>query len=456
MRLDHALDSGRARDRGGTDLSLGGELRIVARVAGGRSEAGFFEAGAEARLAAGLSRFGSSNPRALAVAAALIALALLPLLRGSGTWFVSLPEAPQDGSVTSLSVARKLGGKTDSSPVFSRYAAAGDTRVGKLAPGSYAVSLRRTFRHPETQKPLHVQTQERVVDVRRGASVKLRMEFGRVEVPLSVQLFEGEKPCARRVAVGLRGQPESFRYVTRNASFTIEPGPISCWWAPAIAASKRALGVSGPRTRRPQDRAGEAGGRLHRGREAAVTAYLQGDLEAAAKALDAAGQIERAPLERAQHHREKGDVLRAAEFLRAAGRLSEAAELAVQGRASAEAAALYAQVGEHAKAARQYEQAGDFEAALRLYLELGEFDRAIECAFRTGDRRRPIEVLEQRKAFFEAARLALELDDKELAIRLLQRVPLRDAYYAESCELLAQLFFQREEGALALGKLDGR
>jgi tRNA A-37 threonylcarbamoyl transferase component Bud32 len=147
-------------------------------------------------------------------------------------------------------------------------------------------------------------------------------------------------------------------------------------------------------------------------------------------------------------------VLRAAEYLRAAGRLSEAAELSAQGKASAEAAALYSQLGERAKAAQQYERAGDFESAMRLYQELGEFDRAVECAFRTGDRRRPIEVLEARKSFFEAARLALELDDKELAIRLLQRVPLRDVYYAESCELLAQLFFQREEADLALGKLD--
>jgi serine/threonine-protein kinase len=100
------------------------------------------------------------------------------------------------------------------------------------------------------------------------------------------------------------------------------------------------------------------------------------------------------------------------------------------------------------------ERSGDLDAAMRAYASAGAFDEAIACAFRSGSRDKAVYLMEEKGAYFDAAREALDMGDMDVAVQLLQKVPLDDGNYGETCITLTQLFVQRGEPEPALQKLD--
>ncbi len=181
--------------------------------------------------------------------------------------------------------------------------------------------------------------------------------------------------------------------------------------------------------------------------------YIQGDLNAASTALAQSGQTEIAKLIRAEYHKQRGNKGKAAAYLQAAGRLTEAAEL-VDDEYAGHSANLYLQAGDYQKAGERYEKVGENLKAAEAYEAAYDFQNAIEAYRQAGCLEKVIELLERTGEYFEAAHVALELEDEERAIRNLQLLDTRDSDYGNACRMLAEVFARREEFDLAAQKAE--
>ena len=96
----------------------------------------------------------------------------------------------------------------------------------------------------------------------------------------------------------------------------------------------------------------------------AVGPYLNGDIPAAARALERDGQVQTSHLLLAGFYRDRDQHDSAARHYEQAGRPLEAAELREHLSQFAESAPLYEQAGETARAADMYRSAGECNPAL--------------------------------------------------------------------------------------------
>jgi len=441
-----------------------GALRLDARLLAGRSRAGARAESTRVVLDGASFRLGRWNPRALALYGTLALLGMLRVLRGWGTLVVRLdqPTGEQHAAwtihVSSAQSRRGRGGKARSRRGTSRskHLAGKLSTFSRLPPRLYVVRVQRVYRDPETHEVTHSQEQQKSVALRGWRTTQLRFELAE-QIPLEIELLRDGQPLAEDSALAaFRGRPDSLRYLrggrtllhAERGEHGVLLGIDDCVFERRVslesAGRKQTLRFDASR----RDKA------LLAGCPAAVEPYVLGDLEASIRALEEAGDERAANLLRAELHRARGDTGEVARLLAAAGKVREAAELSESSSDAARTAALYERAGERAKAALHYRSAGDLEAALRNYEALCDWEGAVDCALKLGDRSRAIGFLEKRGHHLDAARMALETDDEEHAIRCLQRVAFRDESYGEACVLLAELFTRRDELELALQKLD--
>lgn len=150
----------------------------------------------------------------------------------------------------------------------------------------------------------------------------------------------------------------------------------------------------------------------------------QGDDEAAAEALERAG-----------------DVLPAAELFEQLGRFDRAAACYETLQAWARAADNAARAGLEDKAALFFERADDPGRAAEFHLKLGRFDRAAQRLAEAG-------------RFFEAAKAAAEANAEREMLDYLQQVPRDDPSFDEAIVILAKAFISRGWSSFAVDKLE--
>jgi len=259
-----------------------------------------------------------------------------------------------------------------------------------------------------------------------------------------------------RAAIALRGQPGPVRYLREGAAtIELERGPqvLLIGIDDRVFAREIEVEQVSKRTCVTVD-VQSTEGIVFSGCAAAVEPYMQGELDRAIDLLDEAGHTSNAHRIRAELHLGREETEKAAESLEAAGETDRAARTAVEAGRFGMAGRLFEELGDYESAAKHFQSAHELESAIRCYERAGDLKSAVACSFQTGDRLLPVDLLERNGAHFEAARIALELDEKERAVALLQRVPMRDPNYGDVCVKLTQLFYDRGEPELAMQKLD--
>lgn len=177
------------------------------------------------------------------------------------------------------------------------------------------------------------------------------------------------------------------------------------------------------------------------------------DPERAAQAYEQAGDAVKAALlrgevalkadrraEAAAFFKRGQDYLRSADLFEAEGLLAEAAGAYEAGDSWLAAGGVYIRAGLKDKAAAAYERGADWETAGKLYDEIGNGRKAMEMFGRAG-------------LSFKSGEAAFKAGDHERAIAQLQRVGAGDESYRAATELLAQLFIERGEAALAVERV---
>lgn len=175
--------------------------------------------------------------------------------------------------------------------------------------------------------------------------------------------------------------------------------------------------------------------------EKAAQAYEQaGDaVKAALLRGEVALKADRRP-EAAAYFQRGQDYLRSADLFEAEGLLTEAAGAYEAGDSWIAAGGVYIRAGLKDKAAAAYERGSDWETAGKLYDEIGNGRKAMEMFGRAG-------------LSFKSGEAAFKAGDAERAIAQLQRVGASDESYRTATELLAQLFIERGEPALAVERV---
>jgi tetratricopeptide (TPR) repeat protein len=428
-------------------------------------------------IASGLQAAGTWNRRALGLYAALSLLLLFPLLRGWGTVVVAIKLPPRTRGFLRIKIGRKPEPVSDDK--------AKKRAAKKLADGRLRRSLRSlsrfqknmagretTFRWiPARARPYYVTVRGPLLDAKRdevighfleeqrvrivrGRPSRLVYDFCPSECAVEVSVFLGSEP-ARGARVALRGDPESIRYPRGgSAYFYVGSGTHTIVAGAADRATERSVTIRSVENAVPVmiDLADEEG-LMIRGCVDAVEPYLQGDFEAAANALELAGETQAAHLMRGAHYQQQGELDGAADEFEAAGCLEEAAELRAAGRDLGGSATLFEQAGDFARAAETHRAAGSFADAARCYEQTYDWESAAECWEQAGESERVLAIHEKTGSYLEAAALASRLGDLDRALRNLQSVDAREPDYGDACRQMGEILAQRDEFDLAAQKL---
>jgi tetratricopeptide (TPR) repeat protein len=328
-----------------------------------------------------------------------------------------------------------------------------ETHFQRLLTRKYHVTVEGVLLDPDSDQPVDTFYERKTVRVRHRRTVRLEFDARPDRCPVDVQVMWHDKP-AGDVGVVVRDQPETLRTggvgtVRMMVSQGTHLFVVGC----EDRVMEREVEVRSFRaTHVPFDLA--AGGEVFKGCPPAVEPYLQGNIEKVASALERDGQEVNAYLMLAHMHRERGNRERAADYFESAGKSRDAAELRAELEDYARAATLYLEVDDPVRAAEMHQAAGDLVQAGQAYEVAQEFGRAIDCYREAGDIARWINALDRQGETFEAAKLALEHEQKRDAMSLLQRVLPEDANFAEACLLLVAGFEREGHFDMAVAKME--
>ena len=189
--------------------------------------------------------------------------------------------------------------------------------------------------------------EERKVRVVRGQRVSVSFDFRRKAAPIEVRIHGSEEQASSQVRVAVRGAPDSLRFVKDGtATLFLPAGKHTLLVAVKDRLFERDIEVRDNLGQSLTVQIARVDEALFSGSAHAVDAYLAGDLLAASKKLEQAGQQEAATLVRATHHRLRGDTAEAALEFEKAGKFSEAADLAKQSPKAERSADLYEKAGD--------------------------------------------------------------------------------------------------------------
>jgi serine/threonine-protein kinase len=416
------------------------------------------------------------NLRAAAVYGGFALLALLLVLRGWGSITVVVELPPQTRALFSISVSRRERKTAEAKSMKSREKAKwriedGLRRLNRferpLREGeptqfhwiparrrSYYVTVRGPLQNAASGELIGDFLEEQLVRVRRGARVTVKFDMRPKEASLEIQVT-GAPKGESHVAIALRGNPRSLRYVSDAPVFLyVKPGRHALLVGSGDRLFERLLDVkSFDPVKVLVDVARETGA-IFSGSSAAVSAYLEGDLSRAADELERAGQSAAASKLRADLLRARGDVAGASRALETAGDLHGAAELRAATDDRAGAAALFEAAEDFDKAGDAYRAAGDFASASRAYERAGSLDDAIACCKQADDAERLLSLYEKNSSYFEAGELAAGLKQVARAIHNLGQVDAADPNYTSACRRLIELHIERGHLPNALARLD--
>jgi tetratricopeptide (TPR) repeat protein len=425
----------------------------------------------EALVPGAAAQLSTWNPVALVMYSLLAILASLPLLRGWGELVVGIEYASLGKGFFSIKLSRRparadQGSEGDKARRegrflrsmslmgrFQRHMVGRETPFRFLPARRYFVQVHGLLQDPATDDVVGNYFAEQAVTIQRGKSQRLDFDFRPKECALEVTVYRGGDPEAQ-AAVVLRGRPDSLRYTRQGRTLLyVAPGRYRVLVGLEDRVLEREIAIEGFTPRSLPFDAQDQSSALFVGCAEAVEPYLQGNLAAAADAIERAGDPIAAARVRGELAAEQGDVAGAARHFQQAGRFEEAAALVDGNLDPVSAARLYEQAGNREKAAEAWRQAGDLAAAAAHYEAAYRFEDALECYREAGHLEKVCELAEKLSQPLEAARVALELGDLDRAIRNLQGVEVRDVDYGAACQMLGQIFTERGETELAVQKL---
>lgn len=328
-----------------------------------------------------------------------------------------------------------------------------ETRFQRLFTGRYHVTIDGLLVDPETDEVLGRIREDKVVRIRHRRTVRLEFDVHPSTCPVDLVVVWGDRPAeeAQITVPGLVDKPRAaikgkIRVLLPKGSYRLLVG---C----GDRVFDQALEVS---SFRPSPvvldvLASEA---VFKGCPPAVVPYLTGDLAAVARALERDGQSDLGFRLLALKYQKDGDVSRAADYFESADDATSAARLRLELGENGRAAALFEDAAEWLEAAEAHRLDGQVLRAGECYERVLDYERAIDCYREAGAIDLWLTALERCGHVFQAAKLAIEHNQRPRAIRLLQRVEPTDSDFREACALLAEAFETEGHYDLAAGKLD--
>ncbi len=427
--------------------------------------AGYHELLAESELLRRLDTFTTSSDGLLAFASAglaiLLALRLVRRLRRTGqlTLRIEFPDAIEGEFEIQLrrhSVKRSRSGasRREGRPV--RSGVQRETQLDGIAPGSWFLAIEGELRAPRSHAVLAKVREEIEVQIEAQRCTAVSHTLPGVEAPVEFRIHWDRQP-ARDVGLCVNGQPQTLRYAAQGQlRTTLALGGHTLVVGAGDRVVERTVRIESYEPKVVHMDLAAPEGLVFKGCPPAVNAFLQGDLGAAARALDRDGQAAVGSGLLARLHQEQGQSERAAEQLENAERWLEAADLRRALGHHDRAGWLFERAGEPERAAGCYAAGESWAKAARTWATASAWSEAASCYERAGDPRSRIDALERAGDLFHAAALASEIDDRARAIRLLQQIGPQDADFSRSCELLALAFEQEGHHDLAARQLERR
>ncbi len=328
-----------------------------------------------------------------------------------------------------------------------------ETSFRDLACRRAYVSVEGFLQTAESDEVLSTHFAELDVHPTRGGIQRVEFDLSPRACPVEVRVCWDRK-AVDGALVARRGAPGSMRFARGAVHFSLDRGQHVFVVGHQDRVCEVPLRVD---TFQPVQLEIDLSDREHllfSGCPPAVEPYLNGDVSAAARALDRDGQTEASHRMLARFHLDRDRADTAAKHLESAGDLREAAELHQSLHHFEKAATLFEKVGDDESAAENFRSAGKLLRAGDAYARADAYDSAVECFKRAGDTARWIEALEKKGDAFEAALVALDQGDRTRAIQCLNKVGTSDASYPEAAIRLAEAYHDQGHTELALHKLD--
>ena len=366
--------------------------------------------------------------------ALVIALVAARTARGHGDLVVCIAY-PDDlrGSFTSRSrgasrgasgsrAAEREAAKTKVSSRTVHHLVSRETQFRGLLPGRYWVTVDGELHGSSSDGPLEEPYEAQSVHVGSRDTCRLEFDLKPRNCPVEIRVaWEGQP--VRECAVSIAGRPDTFRHLRgQSARIGLPLGRHLIALGSGDRVAEREIVVDSYATLVVEVDLGRTEGVLFKGCPPAVTPYLQGDVQSAARALAREGQDKLSNYLLARMHALQGNKARAAEHFEYAEYFAEAAHLREELSEWSRSAALFQKAGEPLKSAEMFRRAGDPVRAGKAYEAAADYERALACYREAGETDRVIGVLERSGDSFQAAVLAGENDDRARAIKLLQQV----------------------------------
>jgi tetratricopeptide (TPR) repeat protein len=428
----------------------------------------------QACLADGLAQAGIWNRRALAIYAALGLLVLFPVLRGWGTLVVTIKLPPRTRGFLHIRIGRKPQPATQEKPrrkkrdegrlrrslrSLSRFRKqmAGRETTFRWIPArkrSYFVTVGGPLLDAMGDEVIGHFLEEQRVRIERGKIARLVYDYCPTECAVEVRVLRDGQP-AKGARAALRGDRTSIRYPRGGiAHFYLGTGTHTVVVGAGDRAAEKVVPITAIGNAIPVAiDLGDPEMCIVRNCAEAVEPYLLGDFEAAARALEMAGEAVSAHLLWGAHHQQQGDIEKAAAEFEAAGYFEEAAELRARNCDLSGSAALFEQAGDFARAAESHRAAGALLDAGRCYEQAYQYQEAIDSYREGGAKDKALDLMEKIGQYLEAAELCREGGETERAIRNLQLVDRRDSGWSDACRGMAELLALRGQHDLAAQKI---
>jgi tetratricopeptide (TPR) repeat protein len=404
------------------------------------------------------------------LAIGVVTLAVLRLLRGRGDLAINIHYPSELRGTFNVRVSKRRPSKRarrrarnpqavanpqkSSASRLEHTMVARETRFRDLLARRYCVMVYGFIQPIEGEDVIATHLDEQEVRIRRGGTERLDFDFQPKECSVDVRVLWDRQP-ANDAMVALRRVPASLRYARGGpVRLSLSPGSYTLVIGCGDRVAERPLEID---SMQPMSIEVDLTGRdalLFNGCPPAVQPYLNGELTAAARALERDGQDAISHEILARMHHEQGTHDAAAKHYEAAGQLAVAAELYESLSQFDKAAELFEQVDEPARAAAMFQAAGDLSRAGIAFERANRLEDAVECYRDADDISRWTTALERSGQPLEAANVAIERDDWGRAIRSLQQVPLEAPDYVEATNLLIDAYQRSGHLDLALHKTE--
>ena len=427
-------------------------------------------------LPGGVWPHGRWNPSGLTLYALLVLAILFPIVRGHGRVTVTFLLPPKTRPFFSVRLSRRrMRMKEDDAPTddakwrIREKLQALQRNEKRLLEGTtvdfWRVAARRRPYYITVRGPLvefHSGdvigsfNAEKQVLVKRGQPVQVEFDMRPKQACVELRVTRGGSP-APEARVALRSDPKSVRFTRGRPAFLyLDPGTYILVAGGQGEVCEMRLVVPAREPLHASLDLWDNNQQVFSECEAAVGHYLEGHFEGAAEALEQAGQGERARKLRALARLPANDLTPVRELLlgREQGQASDLQPVRVDDPSDDRAPTALEDAGQFARAGHAYRKQGRLADAARAFESAYDWDQAAECYRELGELPALLEVLERAGHVYEAARVAVQLDETDRAVANLKQVDRRDPNYPHACVMYAQMLDARGDADLALEKFD--